>query len=138
MKYLLILLLSVIVLNAKSLDEDQTLDAISSGNPMFYACRLGYNLRPATLQNGRWGRQPLPSLPFSYTYTDPNLDKKSIVYKLKNATFPSASQATSPSLPSLSAIALAAYQGDAQGDVTWDASGPDNTCRTHGYGKLIE
>ena len=129
MKYLLILLLSVIVLNAKSLDEDQTLDAISSGEPMFYACRLGYNLRPATLQNGRWGRQPLP-----FSYKNPNLDKDSIVYKLKNATFPSASQATSPSLPSLSAIALAAYQGD----VTWDASGPDNTCRTHGYGKVIE
>ena len=128
MKYLLILLTSIIVINAvdTSIYKDQTDNAISSNQPMFYACALGYNLRPGICSGGYnngvcqgWSRQGS----FNNTTVD----------TLISTTFPKATQAASSRvnfLPPLSQIAVNAYLG-----FGWDSSGADNMCAANGYGQ---
>jgi hypothetical protein len=119
MKHLLaILLLSTVGYSLCSIYQDQTIAALNSKQPMFYACALGYNLRPGVLQNGQWVRQG--------SFNQATLDQ------IRNVTFPTASQTGNPKLRyinSLQNIAADAYVGGS----SWDTSGPNNMCPAHGY-----
>ena len=141
MKYLLILLLSSLTLNGsdnEDLNKDQTANAINSKEPVFYACKFGFQLRPVTCTGGYdgkyckgWGRVPF---------------KQEVVDKLTHTTFPEASQDNDENLsnaPLLSAIAEDAYRGrvfDKRDywhgtDDQW-LSNKDATaqCKEHGFG----
>ena len=126
MKYSLILLTSIIAINA-NIYTDQTGAAILSNQPMFHACALGYNLNPGTC-TGDYDNHVCQG------WSRPGKTNPTTIETLRNKTFPAASQAASPRvnfLPSLSAIAIAAYQGGS----SWDTSGPDRMCPVHGYGR---